>query len=109
MAEGSPITLPSGHRAALFEVLKAPPTAPDAWVFRFLVPDLPHEPDYEALAPDLEALCRDVALAQIPESVARVVIALSDRPGAYGAPDPQAAQIFEAYAVASGRCEWEPF
>ena len=109
MAEDAPITLPSGRTARLYEVVRGIAGAPESWAFRFVDPALGPEIDYERLEPDLAALCREVALARIGPGVRRVVIALSDRETPFGAPAPEAVQAFEAYSVAEGRCQWEPF
>ncbi len=109
MASDSRIPVPSGQPVTLQEVIRGTDAQPDSWFFRFLAPELAPGFDYAAVEPDLKALCQRVALTQLRQGVRRVVISLSDRPLAFGTPAPDAVQVFEAYAVGDGTCEWEPF
>jgi len=107
---GGEVLLPSGRRVRLFEVVRGLAGAPESWAFRFVDAALGPEIDFEALEPDLALLCREIALPALGPGVGRVVISLADRETPFGAPAPEAVQLFEAYRVAGeGSCEWEPF
>ncbi len=107
--------LPSGAKPpALYEVVTAEGYEAPVWHFRFLWPGL--SPDMlagETMSADLLALCARIAAPRIAaegERAERIVIAISDRKTAFGAPAPDAVQSFEGFVPApGGGCEWEPF
>ncbi len=111
MSDRTTIRVPSGQPVHLQEVITGHSQHEGTLFFRFVAPELEAgELDYARLEPDLLALCRDVALPRVSgaQAVRRVVISLSRRPVAFGAPAPDVPQVFEAYAVSNGTCEWEP-
>ncbi len=117
MSDQTTIRVPSGQPVHLQEVITGHSQHDGTLFFRFVAPELgAGEVDYARLEPDLLALCRDVALPYVSgasggsgaQEVRRVVISLSQRPVAFGAPAPEVSQVFEAYGVADGSCEWEP-
>jgi hypothetical protein len=114
MSEEQEIVLPSGQIVTLLEVLSGAAGDEGTWFFRFLAPDLARDGvDYERLAPDLEALCRTVALPRTAAADTpapdRVVIALAARKTRFGEAAPDVAQVFEAYSISDNNCQWEPF
>ncbi len=111
MSDQTTIRVPSGQPVHLQEVITGHSQHDGTLFFRFVAPELgAGEVDYARLEPDLLALCHDVALPYLSgaQDVRRVVISLSQRPVAFGAPAPEVTQVFEAYGVANGACEWEP-
>ncbi len=109
MSDPTNIPVPSGQPVILEEVIKGRPGQEDSWFFRFLAPELGPEVDYKELEPDLEALCKKVVLPMLGSGMRRAVISLADRAVPFGAPAPDAVQVFEAYTVSNGTCDWEPF
>ncbi len=111
MSDQTTIRVPSGQPVHLQEVITGHSQHDGTLFFRFVAPELgAGEVDYARIEPDLLALCHDVALPYLSgaRDVRRVVISLSQRPVAFGAPAPEVTQVFEAYGVANGVCEWEP-
>jgi len=80
-------------------------------------PVLPAAPDVLAQDPvhgDIVWLCENWVLPRIASPAPRpsqIVISLADREVAFGALDPEAVQVFEAFRLPSDRdaCEWEPW
>lgn len=115
LAGSAPVTVPSGQKVALQEVLLD--EAPGAlWArFRFLAPAIARDGgtvDYGQAGADMDHLCAALALDYLKQhgiSPARVVISLSDRAVEFGAPAPDATQFFEAYRPEDGVCIWEEF
>ena len=107
--------LPSGAEPpALYEVVTAEGYQAPVWHFRFLWQGLtPEMLAGEAMSADLLALCSRIAAPRIALEggrAERIVIAISDRKTAFGAPAPEAVQSFEGFVLgADGACEWEPF
>ena len=128
-ALGLALLLAAGGAAAGQEALVAPSGLSLSWVdmirdapgpagltlrFRFLAPDMARiAADAAALSDDMQWLCESFALpriASIGPQPAQIVISISDRPVPFGEPDPDALQVFEAYAPRpDGHCEWEMF
>lgn len=106
--------LPSGREVAFHDVVWGQPGPTGLAVrFRFLEADLGTAVDttpYESLEADMHFLCEDFALGRISNTgpqPATVMISISDRPVEFGAPDPEAVQVFEAYRPDDGTCIWE--
>lgn len=106
-------TVPSGQILDLFEVL-IDEVGGENWVrFRFLAPaigKLAESVSYAQAEADFMQLCLDVALPYIKRfelEAEVVVIALLDRPVAFGAVDPDATQYIEAFRVTRDMCDWE--
>ncbi len=109
LAQEAGITLPSGRIVTPHDVI----AQDDALRYRFLEPDLGAVIDvvpYASLEADMRHLCETYALDLI-EGVgpAQIVISISDRPVEFGANDPDASQVFEAYRVEDRACIWEEF
>ena len=121
-----PVSVPSGQRVLLSEVLLD--DSPGAlWArFRFVAPEISRQSDaaydaaavgggrmdYERSAADMEHLCGSVVLDYLREhalSPSMVVISFSDRPVEFGFQDAEATQFFEAYRLEKDRCIWEAF
>jgi hypothetical protein len=110
------LTLPSGLPATLQEALRD--EKPDGMFtylrYRFVAPGLKAGAvdEFDARAADLAYLCNDYALPHLARPLAadeKIVISLSDRETAFGAPDADAVQIFETYRVENDVCIWEEF
>ncbi|WP_306005826.1 DUF6497 family protein [Aquicoccus porphyridii] len=108
--------LPSGLDAELHEMFLD--VKPDGLLtyarFRFIAPDIAgaDAPDFSERIGDMEFLCDSYAMPHVaatPEPVDRIVISLSDRAVAFGQPDPDATQFFEAFSIENGACIWEEF
>lgn len=121
-AEGTPVAaqdvaVPSGQPVAFYETLMDRPAMGLTARFRFVAPELGQRIKtmaYEALEADLSSLCVSYALPRLAEPTpAIIVISLSERPTEFGSPDPNVAQVFEAYRPtetdAGAICEWEAF
>lgn len=80
-------------------------------------PALPAAPDVLAQDPvheDIVWLCENWALPRIPSTGPRptqIIISLASKDVAFGAYDPDAVQLFEAFRLPSDReaCIWEPW
>lgn len=106
-----PVAVPSGLGVERLEVL---------WDeelqiarFRFLAPGIAARGfDLGALQPDMDALCRTIAL---PETRAarpdwdEVVISLSSEAIPFGEMDPEVVQSFEMYRLRGEDCIWTQF
>lgn len=110
------IAVPSGQPVEFVDLVRnAPGTAETVWRFRFLAPQITREGgsvSAVAAAADIDALCADYVqpvLARYGVAPDQVIISLSDRPVAFGAPAPGATQYFEAYRIEGGTCVWEAY
>lgn len=108
-------SVPSGQTVRLLEVL-VDEVAAENWLrFRFLAPEIDRTGgglSFEAIEPDFEYLCREVALPYLAEydlSPDLVAITLLDREVPFGSTDPDATQFIEVFRVAGGTCVWEGF
>lgn len=116
LAETVPIELPSGRAVTVHDAIRQEDAPAGLTIrFRFLEPDLAAviaaEP-YDVLEADMRYLCEAYVLKQIAMAQpkpAQVIVSISDRPVAFGQPDPEAAQVFEAYRPGDGTCVWEGF
>lgn len=80
-------------------------------------PALPADPDILLQDPvhaDIVWLCENWVLPRLAAPAplpAQIVISLSDRPVVFGAIDPEAVQLFEAFSPSEDRktCIWEPW
>lgn len=115
-AEVGAIPLPSGREVAFHDVIWGEPGPAGLTVrFRFLEPDLAvvlDQTPYDELEADMAFLCDNYALERIASTgpqPSTIMISISDRPVEFGAPDPEASQVFEAYRAANGACVWEGF
>jgi len=114
LAEQVPV--PSGQMVEFVDLIKdAEGTVATVWRYRFVAPQIAREGGsvgVDAALADIDAICaafvlpRLAAAGNAPE---QVVISLSDRPVAFGAPVPEATQYFEAYTIAADECVWEGF
>lgn len=116
LAEGAAITLPSGREVMFHDVVWGEAGPGGLTVrFRFLEPGLAETVEtmpYDQLEADMAFLCESYALGRITTTgpqPATIMISISDRPVAFGEPDPEATQVFEAYSRDEGRCIWEGF
>lgn len=111
VSQAQPVAVPSGLAVERLEVL---------WDedlrlarFRFLAPDIATRGfDLRALQPDMDALCRTIAL---PETRAarpdwdEVVVSVSSVAIPFGETDPEVVQSFEAYRLRGEDCIWTQF
>ena len=107
-AQKERLILPSGLEAELLEVLQEG----DLRRFRFVAPAFTRAMTLEAISVDLEHLCEKIALPALAEPATpdlRIIMSLADIPSEFGVPDPDVAQVFEAYRVQDGLCIWEVF
>jgi hypothetical protein len=111
------VAVPSGQAVTLLDVIRDAPGDEGLTVrFRFVAPAIARDGGTVGFAEaeaDMQHLCDTYALPRAltvtgprPE---RIVIALSDRPVAFGAAAPEATQFFEVYAIDGDTCRWEPF
>lgn len=113
-ASAQSVTLASGLEVTLMEVLIEEGPARLAR-FRYLAPAI--DPagqglDYAATAPDMAELCASHALPALAaegQTVAEIVISLSDRPVAFGEISPDATQFFEPFTISASGCERSDF
>lgn len=109
LGQPAEIALPSGRVVTPHDVIERG----DAVRFRFLEPDLATVIDfvpYAALEADMRSLCETFALVRLDGAApAQIVISIMDRPVPFGTPDPDAAQVFEAYRPEGDSCIWEGF
>ena len=110
------IEVPSGQVVTwLATVMDAPGPEGLTVRFRFLAPAIARSGgtvDAEAAQVDMARLCETFALPRIATTgpmPAQIIISLSDRPVAFGQPDPDVTQYFEAYRPEGDTCVWEPF
>lgn len=111
-----PIPVPSGQTVTWIDTIHGAPGAEGLTIrFRFLAPEVAREGGSvtvdQALA-DMQVLCDEYALPRIAvggPQPAQIVISLSDRFVEFGQPDPEATQLFEAYAITPDGCLWEAF
>lgn len=107
------IAVPSGQDITALGALVEADT--QTYRFRFLAPDLASpfkRPAFEKLTLDLDALCADFALAQVPaegREAALIVISLSAEPVEFGISAPDVEQVFEAFRVENDTCILELF
>lgn len=109
-AQEADVVLLSGRTVSFHDVIRD--GADDTLRFRFLEPDLAMVVEvigYDRLEADMRFLCESYALPRIERAPAQILISISDRPVTFGAPDPQATQVFEAYRPEDGACIWEGF
>lgn len=114
-ATQSDYALPSGHSVRLAEVVWGGPETGPLVRFRFLDEGLGARMSGEGFV-DAEAdtayLCETVALPEAMKAGAaptQIIISISDRFLPLGEADPEVVQLFEAYRVQNGACEWEGF
>ena len=108
-AQPAEIALPSGRIVTFHDVIEGE----EVLRYRFIEPDLAMVVDvigYEVLEADMRFLCETFALDLIEGGMpTQIFISIADRPVAFGAPDPEATQVFEAYRPEDGTCVWEEF
>lgn len=107
------LDVPSGQPIELYEVL-IDEVGAETWLrFRFLAPQIARDTgsvSFVQAEPDLEYLCRQVALPYLDEydlEADMVAINLLDRPVEFGLTDPEATQFIDLFRVSSGTCIWE--
>ncbi|MFT4150807.1 MAG: DUF6497 family protein [Paracoccaceae bacterium] len=111
-----PITVPSGQKVTLQDVVQDAP-GPDGLTvrFRFVAPAIANRGgtvDVDQAMADMEYLCQTYALPRLSNTgprPAQVVISLSDVAVPFGEPAPDATQYFEGYRVENDTCIWEAF
>lgn len=107
------ITVPSGLPITLQEVITNQPGQGLTYRFRFISPGIARgQRDYDMVEADMAHLCKVFALPRIPTPGPKpnqIVISIADRETAFGSPDPDTTQFFEAYSIDNDTCIWEPF
>lgn len=111
------IAVPSGQPVTLQDVIWNEP-GPDGLTarFRFIAPEIARDTgsiDFETALEDMDHLCETYALPRTltttgPRPV-QIIVSMSDIPVEFGIITPEATQFFEAYSIAEGICQWEPF
>jgi hypothetical protein len=111
MAEAAGIALPSGREVAFHDVIWGEPGPAGLTVrFRFIEDNLAavvEATPYDELEADMQFLCESFALERIANTgpqPSTVMVSISNRPVAFGTPDPDTTQIFEAYRPKDGAC-----
>jgi hypothetical protein len=111
----TPLTAPSGLILQLQDVVWNAP-GPDGLTlrFRFVAPSLSGADDeaITAATEDMLWLCQTYALPRLPNTgpqPAQIVISIADRELPFGQAAPDAMQLFEAYNLVDGACEWSVF
>ncbi len=112
-AAAQPVSVPSGHEMALFDVIFE--ESPDIARFRFVAPGL--APDgagllFEDVLDDLDHLCMQVVLPALVAAdlvVPLVVISLSEQETAFGELTPNTVQFFQPFEIKDDTCVWELF
>ncbi|MEO0371023.1 MAG: DUF6497 family protein [Pseudomonadota bacterium] len=100
------VEMPSGLTGFLQEVVEG--EGGDLFRFRFVAEAFSKEAGLEVVTADLEHLCAEIAVSEVPEG-ARIVVSLADQPTEFGVASPGVAQVFEAFRAENGRCIWEEF
>lgn len=115
-AVAAPIALPSGHSVTFHDVIWGELGTSGLTVrFRFLDPALAAREGPAGridATDDTQFLCEDFALEQVARAETppdQIVISISDRPVDFGEPAPDVTQIFEAYTLENGTCQWDMF
>jgi hypothetical protein len=112
----SAFEVPSGQTVELQDVLldESPGTL---WVrFRFIAPAIgPQAADQvpvDTVFDDMAHLCTTLAVPYLSQEgidADRIAISMSDRAVAFGAPAPDATQMFEIYRPDGADCIWEEY
>ncbi|MEO0752579.1 MAG: DUF6497 family protein [Pseudomonadota bacterium] len=105
-AAGADVEMPSGLTGHLQEIIVDDAAA--RYRFRFVAPAFSTGAGLETVAADLDHLCAEIALSEVPEG-AQIIISLADQPSEFGVAAPNVTQVFEAYRAENGRCMWEEF
>ena len=107
------IDVPSGQPVELQEVL-VEQMDDETWLrFRFIAPRIARENgsvDYLQAEPDMTHLCTTLAIPYAAEYGLDgdvIVVSLADRAVEFGAANPDAPRVFEAYRPRDGVCIWE--
>jgi len=115
-AGAEPLALPSGRAVTFLDTIWGSPGPAGLTVrFRFVEPELPETLatlDYTTTEADMRYLCESYALDRIANTGPQpnqVIVSIADRPTAFGAVDPGATQVFEAYRRDGDQCIWEGF
>lgn len=110
------IPLPSGQTVTWVDSLTdAPGPEGQTLRFRFLAPAIAADGGtvpVEKAQEDMQVLCDRYALPRVPPDgpqPSQIIISLSDRPVKFGVPDEAATQLFDAFAIADGRCDLQVF
>ena len=110
------LPVPSGQVVTYLDTIQAAPGPEGLTIrFRFIAPAIARDGGTvtaEAAQEDMEWLCQNYALSRLPTTgpvPEQVVISLSDRPVEFGAPAPEATQLFVAFSVEDATCYWEAF
>lgn len=112
-AQGVPVEVPSGQPVFYVDTIQNVPGEGLVYRFRFVAPQIADAgADEDATHADMEWLCTGFAIPRIPTTgpqPSQIIISLSDRPVAFGEPNPEAKQFFEGYRIEDGKCIWELF
>jgi hypothetical protein len=113
--DATDLTTPSGVVVRLQDVVwNAPGPEGLTLRFRFVAPAIAGagEDAFASLSEDMLWLCQTYAIPRLPDTgphPSQVVISLSDRELPFGEAAPDATQLFEAYSITDGKCEWSVF
>jgi hypothetical protein len=113
--DATDLTTPSGLVVRLQDVVwNAPGPEGLTLRFRFVAPAIAGagEDAFASLSEDMLWLCQTYAIPRLPDTgphPSQVVISLSDRELPFGEAAPDATQLFEAYSITDGKCEWSVF
>ena len=113
---GDALTLPSGEKVTLIEVLNNVPGNDGLAVrYRFLAPQIARKGgtvDGDTAGSDMEWICNNYALKRLPTNgpqPVEIIISMSDMDVPFGEEHPEATQFFNSYAITNGSCEWEMY
>ena len=105
-ASADDVVLPSGLTGYLHEVITDEATG--RYRYRFVAPEFSTEAALEVVSADLDHLCAEIALPEVPEG-GQIIVSLANEPSDFGVAAPNITQVFEAYRAENGRCMWEEF
>ncbi|MEM7598884.1 MAG: DUF6497 family protein [Pseudomonadota bacterium] len=100
------VEMPSGLTGYLHEVIAD--ESAGLYRFRFVAPAFSVAAALEVVAADLDHLCAEIALPEVPEG-GQIIVSLADQATEFGVANPDVTQVFEAYRAENGRCMWEEF
>ncbi|PID36713.1 MAG: hypothetical protein CR993_03550 [Rhodobacterales bacterium] len=108
-ALGEELTLPSGARALVLDVVDGRETGIGTVWFRYLYQHEPGVPT-DHITDDARHLCETHALPQTTDDVPdHIVVVLTDAQIEFGQSDETVAQFFEVFRPDEGVCIWEAF
>jgi len=109
LVQADVLNVPSERAVTLVDVRIETDITPPQARFRYLMPDLVADFEYEQVSADLLALCSTHALPELGKTnseIRQIVVSLSDRSVKFGEVDAEAVQVFEQFLVDETQCIW---